>query len=255
MDQPGIAQLVDHAHQLIGVHPEGGTVARAFLPLAADLVGELHPHTQKRLDPQFLIDGDDGVGLFRAFQHDHGVEAQLAAENGQPDELGILDPVADNQRVRGQLVRQRDHQFGFRPGLEPVTVAVAEFDDTVDNLRLLVDLDREHAAIGALVARAGDGVGKAVVDMADLVLEIGTDPQDHRGANAALFQIVQDAGQADRIGLGAERVFQPDLTLFCHHNQALAPFVHAIDGMRCVKRMFQSGRPFLRLGLRCRVAL
>ena len=46
---------------------------------------------------------------------------------------------------------------GLRAGLEAVVVGPAELDDLLDDVAVLVDLDRVDAAVLALVAVLGDG--------------------------------------------------------------------------------------------------
>ena len=160
------------------------------------------------------------------------------------DELGILDAIADDQRLGGQTMGECYDQFGFRSGLETIIVLFTELDDAVDHLRLLVHLDRKDAAIGAFVAHPRDGLGKAFVQMRDLMFQIGADPQHHRRLDPPVIQIGQNAGQADRCRVGIQRIAQTDFALLCHLDEAFAPFLNPVDGMRCVGRLFQSSQSF-----------
>ena len=86
------------------------------------------------------------------------------------DELGVLEAVADDRRV---VVGERDHgqQLRLRAGLEAEVVRPAEVEHFLDDLPLLVHLDRVDAAVAALVLVLRDGGLERGVDVAEAVLE------------------------------------------------------------------------------------
>ena len=92
----------------------------------------------------------------------------LLAEHRRLDELGVLEAVADDRRV---VVGQRHdgQQLGLRARLEAEVVRPAEVEDLLDDLPLLVDLDRVDAAVAALVLVLRDGGLEGGVDLAEAV--------------------------------------------------------------------------------------
>ena len=62
---------------------------------------------------------------------------------------------------------QDGQQFGLGAGLQAEVVGLAEIQDFLDDMPLLIDLDGVDAAVHALVAVFGDGGLKSIVDFAD----------------------------------------------------------------------------------------
>ena len=81
--------------------------------------------------------------------------ADLLGQHRHLDELGVLEAVADDRRV---VVGHRDdgEQLRLRAGLEAEPVRAAEVEHFLDDLALLVHLDRIDAAVLALVLVLGD---------------------------------------------------------------------------------------------------
>ena len=77
--------------------------------------------------------------------------ADLAGEHGHLDELVVLEAVADDRRVQAVGQGQHGQQFGLGAGLQAEVERLAEVEDLLDDVPLLVDLDRVDAAVVALV--------------------------------------------------------------------------------------------------------
>ena len=73
---------------------------------------------------------------------------------GQVDELVVLVAVADEEGLGVVQVREGRDELRLAPGLQAVVVALAELRDLLDDLLLLVDLDRVDAPVGAAVSGA-----------------------------------------------------------------------------------------------------
>ena len=123
------------------------------------------------------------------------------AEHRRFDELGVLEAVADDRRV---VVGQRDdgQQLRLGAGLEAELVGLAEVEHLLDDLPLLVDLDRVDAAVAALVLVLGDGGLKGGVDLAEPMLEDVGEADEDRQADAAELQAIDQLLQVD----GARRI-------------------------------------------------
>ncbi len=136
--------------------------------------------------------------------HEDAAVAELQRMQGEVDELLVLVAVADDVRPRGRACAQRDEQLGLAAAFEAVVVVRAEVGDLLDDLPLLVDLDREHAAIAAAVVQAGDGAREGLVEQGDLRVEQVLDAQQHRHLQAALLHARDDVGNADADALAVD---------------------------------------------------
>ena len=129
------------------------------------------------------------------------VAPDLLGEHRHLDELGVLEAVADDRRVVVRLGRHRQ-QLRLGAGLEAEAVLAAEIEHFLDDLPLLVHLDRVDADVAALVLVLGDRGLEGVVDVADAVAEDVAEPDEHRQLDAAQQQVVGELLQVD----GARRV-------------------------------------------------
>ena len=118
----------------------------------ADLLGVLQDQAELGV---FLDDRDD-------------VAPDLLGQHRHLDELGVLEAVADDGRVVVGLRHDRE-QLRLRARLEAEPVLAAEIEHFLDDLALLVHLDRVDADVAAFVLVLGDGRLEGVVDVADPV--------------------------------------------------------------------------------------
>jgi hypothetical protein len=95
--------------------------------------------------------------------------------------------------------------------------------DVLHHLLLLVDLDGKYAAELALVIRLGHRLVKTAVDGGDAGSQDVAEPQQHRHADAARLQAVQNIHHADgRVGTLAARAHR-QLTFFGYIKISDAP--------------------------------
>ncbi len=88
-------------------------------------------------------------------------------------------------------------QLRLGAGFQPEVVRLAEVEDFLDDLPLLVDLDRVDAAVAALVLVLGDGGLEGAVNLAQPMLQDVGEPDEHRKADAAELQPVDELLQVD----------------------------------------------------------
>ena len=134
------------------------------------------------------------------------------------------------QMIGVSLLGQRRHgqQLRLAAGLEAEAVLLAEVQHFLDDLALLVHLDRVDAAVAALVLVLGDRALEGVVNLAEAVLEdVGEADQDRR-AQAAQLQPVDQPLQVDaaRRVLGRMDLQVPVLV---DREVALAPAGHVVE--------------------------
>ena len=117
--------------------------------------------------------------------------AHLLRQHRHLDEFEVLEAVADDRRVVGRHRRHRE-QLRLAAGLEAEAVLRAEVQHFLDDLALLVHLDRIDAAVLALILVLGDRALERAVDLAEPVLEdVGEAEQDRHGQAAQLQAIDQ----------------------------------------------------------------
>ena len=154
--------------------------AHADVRAHADLLGVL----EHQLELGELLDDRDDLPAHLLRQHRH------------LDELVVLEAVADDRRVVGRHRRHRE-QLGLAAGLEAEAVLLAEVEHFLDDLPLLVHLDRVDAAVLALVLVLVDRALERAVDLAEAVLEdVGEADQD-RHREAAQLQPIDQPLQID----------------------------------------------------------
>ena len=151
---PARLQLFQAAQHLGHGQAELGAVAAGALPAPAAPRRELHPHPDLRPHADLLgvLEDQPELGVFLDDRDD--VAAHLVGQHRRLDELGVLEPVADDRRVvRGQ--RRHCQQLRLRPRLEAKTVRPAEVEDLLDDLPLLVHLYWIDTNVTALGTGAG----------------------------------------------------------------------------------------------------
>ena len=72
--------------------------------------------------------------------------ADLAGQHGHLDELVVLEAVADDRRLAAVGEGEDGEQFGLGAGFEAEAEGLAEVEDLLDDVALLVDLDGVDAA-------------------------------------------------------------------------------------------------------------
>ncbi len=220
-------QLVEPLKDLGDGQAELRPVAGRSLPASAAARGQLHAHPDVRPDADLLRVLEDQVQLGELLDDRDDVAAHLLGEHHGLDVLGVLEAVAHDRRVVG---RQRDHgeQLGLAAGFETELVRRAEVEDFLDDLALLVDLDRIHAAVAAVVLVLGDRRLEGVVDVGQPVLEDVAEANEERDRDAACLQVVDELLEVD----GARRIFRGvnlDVPAGVDREVAFAPTRHFIE--------------------------
>ena len=122
--------------------------------------------------------------------------AHLLGQHRHLDELGVLEAVADDRRLVG---RHRDdgQQLRLGAGLEAEVVRPAEVEHLLDDLPLLVDLDRIDAEVLAFVLVLGDGRLEGPVDVGEPLAEDVAEADENRQADAAQLEVIDQLLQVD----------------------------------------------------------
>ena len=207
-------QAVEHAHRaqpLDGGHDLGGgeaelrAVAGRLHPLAGALGGEPRAHADHRPQVELGGGGEDRVELAHAVHRDDDAAPELLREERRLDERAVLVAVAEDERLGVLLQRERDEQLGLGAGLDPEVEGPAVLHQLLDDVALLVDLDRVDAAEGALVVVLGDRLLERAEELLDArAQDVGEADQD-REVEPAAAEVVHQLLEVDRQRTRARR--------------------------------------------------
>ena len=190
-------QLLEPAHDLGDRQAELRAVAARTLPPAAAAGRELDAEADLRPHADLLGVLEDQAELGVLLDDGDDVAPDLLGQHRHLDELGVLEAVADDRDVVGGQRRHR-HQLGLAAGLDAEVVGAAELQHFLDDLALLVHLDRVHARVLAGVLVLLDRALEGVVDVAQAMLQdVGEAHQDGQ-RDAAHLQAIHQLLEVDR---------------------------------------------------------
>ena len=144
--------------------------------------------------------------LLELLDHHDDLLAELEAEQRHADERGVLVAVADDQAPRVLLQRQRREELRLAADFQAEVKRLAGVENFFHHFAELVDLDRENAAIIALVIEFGDRAAKREVDGLDAVAENVLKPDEERKTQAARTRFVDDLEDVDGTAIFLKRL-------------------------------------------------
>ena len=228
-DVAGVLELIDHGDDLRGIEAEDRFVTGAVLPVAGALGGKADADAEVRQDAEFARAFEDEIELAGHFQHEHDAQAHFLGLEGEVDEFLVLVAVADQIGLGIVHVRERGDELGLGAGFKAVVVAFAELGDLLDDLALLVDLDRIDAAVFAAVFGILDRLAERLVDFRDAGMEQIAETEEHRQVGASIAQAVDDFEERD---LGLCLVIlkaHGDMAVLVHAEEAVAPGFDTVE--------------------------
>ena len=153
--------------------------------------------------------------------------AHLVGQHRHLDELSVLEPVADDRRFVG---RHRDHgqQLRLGAGLEAEVVGTPEIEHLLDDLTLLVHLDRIDAAVAPLVLVLRDGRLEGRVDVGDALAEDVLEADQDGQPDASELQVIDELLQVNR-ALGILRRVHADVAVRADGEVAFSPSIDLIQ--------------------------
>src|SRR6478752_308942 len=183
VEHVALGQAIDDLDHLRGREPELGAVPRGICPTADALGRQFGSHAEQRLDAELFGSSERDLDVARVF---------VAVADDQPADL----------LHRGE----RDQKLGLGTRFEAEVPLPATRDYFFYQVALLVDLDREHAAIHARVLVLCDRFLERFVDQLDAVTyDVGEANQQWQ-LEPARFQILCQLEQVDGLALlGAGR--------------------------------------------------
>src|SRR5439155_1040832 len=120
---------------------------------------------------------------------------------------------------------------GLGAGFEAEVVGLAEVEDFLDDVALLVDLDRVDAAVSALVVELVDGALEGGVDLADAVTEDVGEAEENGKLDAARLQLIDEFFEVDGL-VGPLVRMHRDVAGLADGEVSLAPLPNAIGFRR-----------------------
>ncbi len=139
---------------------------------------------------------DDQIELREFLHHRDDLPADLLGVHRHFDVFVILEAVADDWRI---VVGQRHHrqEFRLRSGFESEAVRPAVFEHFLNDLPLLVDLDRKYATVIAFVAVLLDGVLECAMNFSQAMLQYFAETKKDGRVDAAKHEFVDQFFQVD----------------------------------------------------------
>ena len=151
-----------------------------------------------------------------------GRAAETLREQRRLDVGAVLVAVADDQGARRVEHGEGDQQLGLAAGLEADVLRGAVLDDLLDDVALLVDLDRVDAAKAAVVAVLVDRLGEGRAQALHAARQDVGEAHQQRRAQAAVLEIEDQVEQVDARPLGAART-DLDVAAAVHREETGSP--------------------------------
>ena len=242
-------QDLDRLEHLRSRQAELRRLAAGLRPLSGAARVQLHAHPQERLHPTLPGDLQDPIELRDFFEDQHDLLLHPDAVQGHADQGVVLVSVADDERVGGEVRADRGEQLRFGSRFEAVTVGTAGLDDLFDHDPLLVDLDREDAAVDVAVLELFDRASERVVQVGHCRGEDLREPDDDRRADAAQPDFVDDLLQGDA-AVRLPRRADDQVAVLRDVEETFSPVRNAVQNRRVLELLSRTGTDGGRHGLR-----
>jgi hypothetical protein len=195
-------ELADGFDHLGGGQTELREVTAGLLPATGAARRQPGADAERRLDLHALGDAVDLVELGWLLDDEDHRAAHLRREERGLDVLLVLVAVADDQGFLVGVDRHDREELRLAAGLEPVMERPPELDDLLDDGAVLVDLDRIHAAVLALVAVLADRAVEGAAEQLDASAQDVAEAQQDRQLDAARDQLGDQLLHVDHAGAG-----------------------------------------------------
>src|SRR5688572_29403083 len=114
---------------------------------------------------------------------------ELLAHERQSHELGILVTVADDEMIGAFAEREHRLELRFASTLQPHPVRCPELHDLLDDVSLLIDLDRVDRGVAALVSELLNGRPELLAQRFYPRPQDLREPEQERKADPLLLEI------------------------------------------------------------------
>src|SRR5829696_5082764 len=191
------AELVNRLHELRGVEAELRFLAPALLPPPEPARRELDANPGRRRDSELVGDREQHVDLAQLLDDDEYLVPELLPHQGEAHELLVLVAVADDEMLGAFRESQHGLQLRLGAALEAHAVLVAELHDLLDDVALLVHLDRVHGGVRPGVLVLLDRVLESFAQRLDPRAEDVGEPEQHGERDTLLLEIARQIVEAE----------------------------------------------------------
>ena len=226
---PAGMQGVAHGHEILGRQTELRVFPAARRPLSRPLGEQADPRPDHRDHADLVGHREDLVEFLELLDDKDHLLAELQSDEGGPDELVVLVPVADDEALRIGVDGERRDHLGLAPGLDPEVVGKPCVDDFLHDLAELVHLDREDTSVLVAVAAFGDGSGEGLVDPADAVAKKIMAPDKQWEAQSASTGLGYQFHEID-LTAGTAKGAHHGVSLVIDGHISLGPSLHIVEG-------------------------
>ncbi len=231
-----LAKAVDEFDELRRIEPELALLPGTLRPTPGAFGRELHPHADRRAHLQLRRDLEQHVQLRQLLDDDEDLVPDLLPHEGEAHELVVLVPVADDQVIRVLGDREHRLQLGLGTALEPNPIRTSVLEDLLDDMALLVDLDRIHGRVPADVLVLAHRRLEAFAQLRDAGAQDVAEAQEHREGDALLFEIAREVEQVElELGSPAIRA-DDDAPTLVHVEIARTPAFDVVQRARVIDR-------------------
>ncbi len=197
VESSALAEPVDELHELHRVEPELRFLPGALRPPSGALGRELDADAARRRHPELVGDLEQHVDLAELLDDDEHTVADLLPHEGEPHELVVLVAVADDDVLRALGHREHRLQLRLRAALQTDAVRLAELDDLLDDVPLLIDLDRVDGRVPTAVLELLDRRLEARAQLLDAGAEDVGEAEQHGKPDSLLFQVAREVQEVE----------------------------------------------------------
>ncbi len=191
------AEPLDGGHGLGGREAELRAVAGRLDPLAGTFGREARAYADHRTDLELARGAQNGLELADLIDDDDHLAAELLRQQRRLDVGAIFVAVAEDQRLGVVLEGEGDEQLRLRAGLDAEVVGPPVLHQLLDDVPLLVHLDRVDAAIGAAVVVLGDRLLERAAELLHARAQDVREADEEGQVEAAATQVVDQLLQVD----------------------------------------------------------
>src|SRR5690606_7359073 len=231
----GGLEAVEHARELRRVQTELAPLAGGLRPAAGAGRRQLDAYARRRLDVGPLRDLEQCLDLARLLDDDQDLVPELLADQREAEVLLVLVAVADDEVVGPLGHREHRLQLRLAADLEADAVTLAERDDLLEHVTLLVHLDRVDRRVASRVLEFVDRGLELLRERLDARSQDIGEAKEQRKAYALRLQI---HGQLEQVE-AARRILgrvHGDVPPVIDVEIADAPAVYVVELARVLDR-------------------
>ena len=171
VEHVALLELFDDVHDLGHREAKLRAVAGGGRPAPHAFAAQLGSHSEARSNAEFLRSAKREIELLDPFEHDDDRIVETLRHQSRFEIREVLVAVADDEAVFILHGGECDQKLGLRAGLQPEPPGPPGFDDLLDEMPLLVDLDRKDTAVLAVVSVFANRAFEALVQQSNAIVE------------------------------------------------------------------------------------